>query len=433
MRFIYSCVLFLLTPFVLLRLLWLGRRNPAYLEGWTERFGFSRPVPGDRPVIWLHAVSVGEVLAAKPLLNKLLERYPNYRVIVTTTTPTGASTVQRNFPVNVAHRYFPYDLPLAVRISLSRIHPSLVIIMETELWPNFYARCAAQGLPLALVNARLSEQSARGYRRVPGLIRSTVRSASVIAAQSRADADRFLALGADPECVVVCGNVKFDVHLPHSVREQGQALRRLFSVNRPVWIAASTHPGEEAGILQAFGRVLVTIPDCLLILAPRHPDRCDEVEELCRSAGFTTARRSRQDQYTRVTGVFLLDTLGELPVFYACADTAFVGGSLVPAGGHNLLEPASLGVPVISGPHLFNFESISELLVAAQAMTVVATPEQLAEVVIRLLQDANLRFSMGEAAKAVFQQHRGSTELLLRTLSPLLNAPGSGRTGGGPA
>ena len=429
MRILYSLFLILLTPFLLLRLVWLARRNPEYWDRWIERLGFPSPLPDGRPVIWLHAVSVGEVLAAKPLVNGLLEGYPQYRIVVTTTTPTGALTVRQNFAGNIEHRYFPYDLPFAVTRSLHVIHPSLVIVMETELWPNFYAACADQGVPLALVNARLSEKSARGYSRVPALVRDTLRVTSLIAAQSRVDADRFLSLGANPDRVTVCGNVKFDMHLPHSVREQGQALRRFFSESRPVWIAASTHPGEEAPILDAFGTLLKAFPDSLLVLAPRHPERSDSIEDMSRRAGFTTVRRSRKEQYTSGTQVFILDSLGELPVFYACADIAFVGGSLVSVGGHNLLEPASLGVAVISGPHLFNFSSISELLVSAQAMVVVPHAGKLADTVTHLLQDANLRYSMGERAKAVFQQHQGCTERVLRSLGPFLDAHPSAMRG----
>lgn len=422
MRTLYSFLLTLLTPLVLLRLIWLARRNPAYLDRWPDRLGFPRALPGGSPVIWLHAVSVGEVLAARPLLDRLIEVYPQYRMVVTTTTPTGAATVRRSFGGTIEHRYFPYDLPIAVRRALRVLHPSLVVIMETELWPNYFAACAKAGVPLALVNARLSEKSARGYRRVSTLVRDTLRSATLIAAQSRADADRFLSLGADPARLIVCGNVKFDMDVPQSLREQGEALRQFFSTSRPVWIAASTHPGEEAGILEAFGALQQPFPDCLLILAPRHPERCDAVEELSRHAGFDTLRRSRREQYGGGTEVFILDSLGELPVYYACADIAFVGGSLVPVGGHNLLEPASLGVPVISGPHLFNFSSISELLLEAQAMCVVSNAAALADTVIRLLRDADLRRAMGDRARGVFLQHRGCTEVLIRNLGRVIDA-----------
>lgn len=429
MRLLYTLILFLLTPFVLVRLAWLGRRSPAYLERWLERFGLPPVIPEDRPVIWLHAVSVGEVLAAKPLLNRLLERYPSYRIVVTTTTPTGALTVQQNFPGNVQHLYFPYDLPCAVRGSLARIHPSIVIIMETEIWPNFFAACRLRGLPLALVNARLSERSARGYRQLFPLARDTLRAASLIAVQSQSDAQRFQSLGADPERVIVCGNVKFDAQLPRSVMEQGQALRRFFSVNRPIWIAASTHEGEEARILQAFRTILRTNPECLLILAPRHPERTGEVIELNRRFGFQAVRRSTQEHYGPETQVFILDSVGELQVFYASSDVAFVGGSLVPAGGHNLLEPASLGLPVISGPHLFNFASVSESLVDAGAMLIVANEEKLAVVVSSLLGDPNLRYSMGQRAQSVFKRNQGCTELLLRNLHSFLISRGSNVTG----
>jgi 3-deoxy-D-manno-octulosonic-acid transferase len=253
-RLAYSLLLYLLVPFVLLRLLWLGTRNPEYLKRWRERFGRPARLNGSAPVLLVHAVSVGEVLAAKPLLHRLMARHPGHRIIVTTTTPTGAMTVRQSFGERVEHLYFPYDLPSAVESFLDRLAPDAVLVMETEIWPNFFAACARRGIPLALVNARMSARSAAAYGRVPGLVGETLRAPALIAAQSEADAGRLRQLGADPGRVAVCGNLKYDIRFPPSIREQGLAQRRLFSANRPVWIAASTHEGEERAVLRSLRR-----------------------------------------------------------------------------------------------------------------------------------------------------------------------------------
>lgn len=417
---LYSLILYLSVPLVLLRLLWLGRRNPAYLERWRERFGYCRPPSRDKPVIWIHAVSVGEAQAAQPLAAQLLRQYPDHQLLFSTVTPTGARRVEQLFDGGVEHRYFPYDLPGAVGRFLARIRPVLVIIIETEIWPNLYRRCRRRGIPVVLVNARLSEKSWRGYSRFLPLVKATLRCLSLIAAQSRDDADRFVSLGAAPESVKVTGNLKFDVRQPHSVTEAGEVMRQFFSANRPVWIAASTHEGEEETVLDAFARVLREHGDCLLILAPRHPERASGVVELARRHGFQPIRHSDNGGYSGATRVYVLDTLGELPVFYAASDISFVGGSLVPAGGHNLLEPAALGVPVISGPHLFNFAEAADLLGGVGALYRVSTASELASTVERLLKDANLRHGMGEKGRLAVLANQGTLHRLLDTLQPVI-------------
>lgn len=420
MRFIYSALLYLLVPVVVLRLLWLGRRNPAYLGRWRERFGLPAPLPADRPIIWLHAVSVGEVHASGPLVQRLLNRYPRCRMIVTTTTPTGAAAVRQTFGDQVSHLYFPYDLPRAIRSYFDRVHPSLILVMETELWPNFVAEGRRRGVPIALINARMPERAVAAYTRTATLARATVRNFALIASQTDADRERYLRLGADPRQVVTCGNLKFDIHLPHSVQEQGLALRQFFSVNRPIWICASTHDGEEQTILNAFSRVRESYPACLLIIAPRHPERSRAVEDMCRRAGFSVVCRSREEEYDTRTAVMVLDTLGELASFYACSDVAFVGGSLVPAGGHNLLEPACLGVPVLCGPHLTNFQEIFSLLREAGAAEIVEDPESLAQGIVRLLADGNLRHAVGERGRSVVERNRGAVDRIMDVVVPLV-------------
>lgn len=429
LRGIYTLVLALLLPAALLRLAWLGLRNPGYLKRWRERLGCLEAAAP--PTLLVHAVSVGEVLAAAPLLRRLMEK-EGLSVVVSTTTPTGADTVRRVLGDSVRHVYFPYDLPFLVGRFLDRLRPGAVVIMETEIWPNFLSACGRRRIPVALVNARLSARSAAGYARFPALARAAMEALDLIAAQGEPDARRFVELGAVPDRVKVCGNLKFDVQLAASIVEQGAAQRRRFSVDRPVFMAASTHHGEEPMVLEAFRVVLEQEPRCLLVLAPRHPERAGAVEDLCRRAGLRTVRRTGGEASDPGTAqVFLLDTLGELPVFYAAADVAFVGGSLVPLGGHNLLEPASLGLPLLSGPHVFNFAEAAERLEAAGALAIVAHAKGLAGAVLELLRDANLRHARGEAARRVFRENRGSAEVVAGLLQPFLAPRAVGRAGAG--
>ena len=412
MRYIYSLITYLLLPFVVLKLCWSSLRNPDYRRRWPERFGF---IAGnhDRPVIWVHAVSVGEVQAAVPLINRLLDRYPDHEIVITTMTPTGARTVQQRFGQAVTHYYLPYDIAWAVRRFLHRLRPAILIIMETEIWPNLFYYARRQAVPVVLVNARMSSRSAAGYARFPSLTRSTLNQINLVAAQGREDARRLIALGSNPDSTVVTGNLKFDIKLPHSIREQAEVLRRGLSVNRPVWIAASTHEGEEKLVLDAFSTVLETVPDCLLLIAPRHPERFDRVADLCQRRGHRVVRRSESDPVGADTAIYLIDTLGELPVCYAAADIAFVGGSLVPVGGHNMLEAASLGVPILTGPHFFNFMEITEVLRDAGAAWVVSGSGALARHVLMLIDDANLRYKAGQSGRDIVHANAGGADELM--------------------
>jgi 3-deoxy-D-manno-octulosonic-acid transferase len=426
LRYLYTLILTLLTPFVLLRLLWRGRRNPGYRRRWGERFGFIRP-PALRAPIWVHAVSVGEVQAAAPLIRRLIERYPERGLVVTTTTPTGSSRVQALFGERVFHCYLPYDLPAPVNRFLRRVRPAVAVVMETELWPNLFAACDRKGIAVLLANARLSPKSAAGYGRFAGLTRQTLSCIRLIAAQSEADAQRFRALGAPR--VETVGNIKYDLYLPEGIAEEARALRQQWGAERPVWIAASTHEGEEEAALDAFAAVRKDHGDCLLIVVPRHPERFDRVAELCTQRGYGVARRSAGGPPSAQTDVLVVDTLGELLLFYAAADVAFVGGSLVPVGGHNMLEPAALGVPVISGPHLFNFSEVGQLLSDADALVKVNDGRELAGAVMRLLDDSGERREMGERGRAVVEANRGALDRLLsliveteNSFSPQINA-----------
>ncbi|HPF58253.1 MAG TPA: lipid IV(A) 3-deoxy-D-manno-octulosonic acid transferase [Candidatus Competibacteraceae bacterium] len=410
MRLLYNGLLYLLLPLVLLRVYWRGRRDPGHRQRWRERLGFVPPLsPGS---LWIHAVSVGEVRAALPLIQALLDRYPERLLLVTTATLTGSRQVQEALGERVRHAYAPYDLPGAVQRFLHQTRPQMTIIMETELWPNLLRQCAAAGIPVLIANARLSERSAHGYARFRRFTASMLQDITLIAAQADADAERFRALGAPR--VEVTGNLKYDLKVPGTLLEQGQLLRQKWlGEQRPIWIAASTHAGEDEQILQAFAQVRTDWPDLLLVLTPRHPERFESVAELCRQRGFTMIRRSEHQSCTPDTAIFLGDSMGELLLFYATADLAFVGGSLVPTGGHNVLEPALLGLPVLFGPHMFNFTEASERLLEAAAAWKIMDAEELALTVSRLLADPQSGREAGQRGRHVVEDHRGALAALL--------------------
>lgn len=415
----YTVLLRLLLPLALLRLLWRSLRAPAYRQRIGERLARPDTLPGPADV-WVHAVSVGEVQAAAPVVRHLLDRDPPLRVLVTTTTPTGAARVQELFAGDVVHRYMPYDLPQFVGRLLERVRPRLVLIVETEIWPNTLAQCAARGIPAILANARLSERSARGYARFARLMRETLGRLDRIAAQGEADARRFVALGADPARVRVTGSIKFDQRPPGSLQDQAEALRRVWGVGRPVWVAASTHEGEDEPVLAAHREIRLRVPDALLVLVPRHPERFERVAALATRAGFPPVRRSARAACGAETAVFLGDTMGELPVFLAAADAAFIGGSLVPTGGHNPLEAAVAGVPVATGPHVFNFAEIVALLVAEEAAVQVADWRALARLMSGWLADAALRARIGENGRQVVARNRGALGRLIALIEERL-------------
>ena len=416
MRIVYSFVLYLLAPLVVLRLFWLGHRTPDYRRRWSERFGFPDKIVSHGKIIWVHAVSVGEVHAARPLVDGLLEEYPDFKVLITTMTPTGADSVRQYFSDTVEHFYLPYDLPVSVKRFLSIIDPTVLIVMETELWPNLFHYCQESNVPVVVVNARMSEKSATGYRRLSSLTRSTLKNISLVITQGQKDAERLIALGADRNKVKVTGNLKFDIHFPHSVFEKAQALRRYFSVNRPVWIAASTHEGEERIILDAFDKILAERAHCLLVIVPRHPERSLSVKELCNRRNLKVLCKTDNMECDESTQVFILDTLGELPMYYAASDVAFVGGSFTKVGGHNMLEPVSLGLPVIMGPHVFNFQEISQLLLDEGVAWKVFCADELFSRVSGLLGDANLRHSTGERGRNIVLKNRGKVENVMKLL-----------------
>ncbi|MEE4667832.1 lipid IV(A) 3-deoxy-D-manno-octulosonic acid transferase [Pseudomonas alliivorans] len=414
-RTLYTFLFHLGLPLVALRLWLRARKAPAYRQRIGERFAMSLP-PMQRSGIWVHAVSVGESIAAAPMIRALLAQYPELPITVTCMTPTGSERIKAMFAnePRIQHCYLPYDLPWAAARFLDHVQPRLGIIMETELWPNHIHQCSKRGIPVVLANARLSERSARGYGRFAKLTRPMLAEMDWFAVQTEAEAQRFRDLGARPECVTVTGSIKFDLSIDPALLERAAGLREEWqAVQRPVWIAASTHAGEDESVLAAHRTLLLSHPDALLILVPRHPERFDSVHVLCQQQGFTTIRRSGTQAVTPDVSVLLGDTMGELLFLYALADTAFVGGSLVPNGGHNLLEPAALAKPVLSGPHLFNFLEIAALLRSAGALTEVSDSAALAGAVQRLFDQPGLAQTMAEAGLGVMKANQGALQRLL--------------------
>ena len=421
-RTLYTLLFHLGLPLVAIRLWLRARKAPAYARRIGERFALNLPAmqPGG---IWVHAVSVGESIAAAPMIRELLKRYPQLPITVTCMTPTGSERIQALFAnePRIQHCYLPYDLPWAAARFLERVKPKLGVIMETELWPNHIHQCAKRGIPVALANARLSERSAKGYARFAGLTRPMLEEMSLIAVQTEAEAERFRLLGARPECVEVTGSIKFDLSIDPQLLIKARELREQWQAQeRPVWIAASTHEGEDEIVLAAHRQLLASYPNALLILVPRHPERFNSVFELCRREGFATVRRSSGESVEAQTQVLLGDTMGELLFLYALADSAFVGGSLVPNGGHNLLEPAALAKPVLSGPHLFNFLEIAAKLRDAAALEEVDDAQGLAVAVQRLFELPQDAQRMAQAGLTVMQLNQGALQRLLDGLARLI-------------
>ena len=416
MRAIYSLAWLLALPFAFLYLLWRGRRQPEYRRHWPERLGWAPNLAG-QPVIWLHAVSVGETRAAAPLVSVLRERHPNHAILLTHTTPTGRATGQELFGDEVPRTYLPYDLPPLVWLFLHRARPVMGIILETEIWPNLLRACHRRGIPVLLVNARLSERSARGYRRFGPLARAALADLSAIAAQTEADAERLRALGA--EAITVTGNVKFDVTPSPQIQARGAALRNLFS-GRFVFLCASTREGEETLLLDVLADL--ELPDLLIVLVPRHPQRFDAVADLLRSRSLAFVQRSSGQSIRTDTRVFLGDSMGEMGAYYAAAGLCYVGGSLLPLGGQNLIEAAAAGCPALVGPHTWNFLEAAEQAVAQGAARRVADAAELRHALLTLHGDAQARRDMAKAGLAFAQANRGATERIIALVEAALTS-----------
>lgn len=424
LRGLYSAVLYVLTPVTVYHLIWRGFRFREYFHRWSERYAsYDGPVP---PVdIWLHAVSVGEVNAAAPVVNALRAAHPQLRWLVTTITPTGSERVRALWGDGVEHVYVPYDLPGAVRRFLHHFRPRLALVMETELWPNLLFGCRDQGIPTYILNARLSARSLRGYRVLSPLIARVVRTVKRIGAQSADDARHFIALGADGHRVLDTGNLKFDIAAPSGLADLVQAFNAHKGA-RPAWIAASTHEGEETAVIDIHRRLRERWPALLLLWVPRHPERFPRVAEQARAAGWNVAMRRAATWPGGDDAVFVVDTLGELMAFYACADVAFVGGSLQAIGGHNLLEPAAVGTAMVTGPHLHNFAEISRRLQEAGALDICVDAAAIADSIGGLLHDPALRARRAAAGRALVEQGRGALARTLQMIAADVPATGAG-------
>ncbi|MBX9586038.1 MAG: lipid IV(A) 3-deoxy-D-manno-octulosonic acid transferase [Gammaproteobacteria bacterium] len=419
MRTLYTLLFYIALPFILIRLWWRGRHSPGYRQRVLERLGYYSTEKIGPNTLWLHAVSYGEAVAAEPLIVALLKQYPDRPLLVTTMTATGAARVEQRFAGQVVHQHVPYDYPGAVKRFFEHNQPSIAIIMETELWPNLIKSCVRYHVPVIVANARLSEKSFRGYRKMLMITRSMMKRINVIAAQSQSDGQRFEKLGATPEQVKVVGNLKFDMVPRPDLWEAGLEWRGELG-NRPVWIAASTHPGEEEQVLEAHRIILAQHPNALLLLVPRHPERFDRVAELCKASNFSTERLTENNFPSSTTQIFLVDAMGMLPKFYRAADVAYVGGSLVPIGGHNIIEAASAKSAILFGPHMHNFTAIAEQFYQAKACEKVEDSKSLAQKVLKLLENPAHRQALIQAADQIVIENTGALEKTVREISLLL-------------
>lgn len=428
MRFLYTCFFYLAIPFILIRLLWRALAAPAYAKRWAERFGvFPRvatpTLSATKKIIWLHTVSVGEFIAALPLIRQLQTR-DDVQLVITTTTPTGSERVRASLGDSVYHVYAPYDLPDVLSRFLNKIKPSLLLIMETELWPNTLAACAKRSIPCVLINARMSERSARGYAKFSMITKPMLQNLTMALVQNKTDAARLNALGLPITNTQVTGNIKFDLTLSDDLRTKAVNLKHQWSNNgeRTIWIAASTHQGEDEIILDAFAQCKKNpaLTNLLLVLVPRHPERFKSVGNLCESRGFVLAKRSSGD-VTSATQIVLGDTMGELLLLFGASDIAFVGGSLVPNGGHNFIEPAAWQLPLLSGEHVFNFAEVAQLLQNAGGLVLVNSADILAQQVELLCLNNQERQKRGFAALTVANENRGALQKTLDIINNILH------------
>ncbi len=416
-RLLYSTLWYLLCPFILIKLLLRSRSSPEYAHNWRQRLGHVPCKAGPR--IWLHAVSVGETVAAKPLVKAIITQYPKHSLLISNTTPTGMQTAKRLFGDNVEHCYCPYDLPHVISRFLKHTQPDLLIIMETEIWPNLLHQCKQQAIPVMIANARLSPRSTKGYTKVQRLIEAALANVSIIACRSQQDAEHFQQLGASTNQLTVSGNIKFDV----VQGIQASTSPNIFTKfpQQKILVAASTHQGEDEIILEIFKQLRQTFPTLQLILVPRHPERFNDVFQLCQRAGLSTIRRSDTIKLDSSCDIILGDSLGEMAMWYANADVVFIGGSLVKTGGHNPLEATVFGVPVVSGPAVFNFQDVFTVLCEVNLAWVEPDSHHLIQRITKQLQrtDEDLA-AFKEHAKLTLSTKAGVTERLMSQVATLL-------------
>ena len=423
-RIIYTALFITLIPAYFIRLTWRGIGNKKYLQRWGERLGIANVRPTkDKSIVWVHAVSVGEVNASIPLLRALMEEYPGSEFLVTTSTPTGSDILLSKLGNKIKHQYVPIDIPFCINLFINTWKPKALILLETEIWPNIIHCCKKQGIVTALVNARLSEKSKLKYLRFNYVIQPAINSLDLILAQYESDAYRFNEIAADKE-IKLCGNLKFDQDMPEELESISDSIRDSWSKEgkrRPTLIAASTHEGEEVIVLDAFNAILETITDALLIVVPRHLERFNKVKSLIDDQGFSFSSRSKKEDVTNDVQVLLGDTMGELNFLYSVSDVAFVGGSLIDHGGQNLLEPAAQGLPLCSGPSVRNFVEISDQLKKASGLTIIKDKNELAHYFIDLVNDEHNLQKTGQASKNVFMENRGAIEIIKKDLDSRIN------------
>lgn len=407
MRYFYTFFFFLISPLIVLRLVWRSRQNPAYRKRLGERFGFFKQAVSPNG-LWVHAVSLGEVIAVTPLILELRQLYPQLPITFTTMTITGSAQVQKTLAKEVFHVYVPYDLPFALQAFLKRVQPRACVIVEKELWPNLLETCHLKNIPVILVNAQLSARSFHRYQFIKSFIRSRLSCITLVSAQGLEDAHRFLALGLDPQKITVTGSLKFDRSLPPQLPEQIEACRPLLGPARLRFMAASTHEGEEESLLFAFQTLKKHFPDLLLLWAPRHPERFKSVEKHCHEQNLSVVTRRSGEFCTTETDVFLIDTIGELLPFYALAEVAFVGGSFVPVGGHNVLEPVSLGKPTLVGPHMFNSPEVTQLLTETGVLFQASTWDDMTMTALNYLKAPSLCTQIGQKGIELVEKNKGA-------------------------
>lgn len=419
MHFLYTFFITLLTPLILLRLYLKGFQTPAYRQRWQERFAiYNKQHP--KQSIWFHAVSVGEAEAVFPLIKLIQKKQPHLPILITTTTPTGSQRVQAILGNTVSHVYLPYDIPYVVHRFFNHFKPKLAIIMEKEIWPNLFTECHQQKTPLFIINARLSNNSAKNYKKIPRLIIPTLNKVTKIFAQTEEDMHHFIDIGVNKHNISVLGNLKFDISISKQLLREGRQLHKTLFQQRFVWIAASTHKGEEAILLKCYQALKKEIPELLLIIVPRHPDRFIEVNALAKNKKFNTIMRSNNEACTKKTDVYIADTLGELKMLYASADVSFVCGSLIPVGGHNILESLAAGTPTLFGPHMLNFKEISQNVLIHKASIQCHTENDLINAINHLYLTKVDRDLLIKNGHKFLKQNIGATEKTFNTLNTYL-------------
>ncbi len=420
MRYFYSVLFYLLLPLIWLRLMWRSLKASEYRNRWQERFGFYK-MPTVSGVIWIHAVSVGEAEAVFPFVKKIQNLHPEAKLLITSTTPTGSARIRAVLGQSVQHVYLPYDVPGIVNRFMATFKPKLAIIMETEIWPNLFFYCGEYNIPLYLINARLSAKSASRYGKLPAFFCHVLSQVKYIAAQSQEDANRFVAIGANSEQIKITGNIKFDLEISKHILAEGQHLKETVFKDRYVWLTASTHSGEEEIFIEVFKELKLKTPELLLMIVPRHPERFNEVAELCRRDNLSVVTRTSNLPCPWETDIYLADTMGELKMLYAASDVAFVGGSMVPVGGHNILEALAIGVPVLFGPYMVNFQEIADKALARKAAIQCQDKIAVVRAIESIYSDSSYREVLIGNGKSFVQTNCGAVEKIYQLISEELS------------